>query len=363
MNYIFTAFAALLLASGCDEPPTGRPDPATEIDSGAADYTSGSSLDIDVSSDAKTFVSLAGPSVVSGDGTSWDLAFSGYDVFTNSGPSGPGAGAAFGPLDAAAFLVDGVPSVPFMAQDKTGGAFVGWYYYDGSSHYLWSRYHTFGVKDGERLWKMQLLSYYSERNGGPVAALYNIRYAELTDAGAGPTHSIRLDGTAGGTTPPPDATNGCIDLASGALSQLTSEAAHVSNDWHLCARRDTLSVNGGVSGPRNVTSADLDVAKTAGELLGDVRSLTESSTTAAFEAVTRASFVGATFVPDGIVSAFRDLWVDRSGAPPTRGNGAWLVQGGVSEQKYLVAFPELHGATEATPTRITLSIKKVGTAP
>lgn len=361
MKHALALCAALTILPACEE-TGGRPDATdagTDPDA-AVDFSSGTQLQVDVVRDQKTYVNLGSASVVGGDGTGWDLAFVGYDVFTNSGPSGPGGAAAFGPLPAPSFLLDEAPVVPFMSPDKTGGAFLGWYFYDGSTHYLWSRLHTFGVKDGDRLWKVQVLTYYGERNGGPVSALYNLRYAELNEAGAGPTRSIQLDGTAGGAAAPPGAAGGCLDLDTGTVTQLTPTEAVASSAWHLCARRDTISVNGGVSGPRGVTSADLEGDKIAVETLADVKARTAESQAAAFDGATRASFAPLTFLPDGIVSAFRDLWVDRTAAPPARGTGAWLVQSASSAQQYLVAFPEFQGATAETPTKITVSIKKVG---
>lgn len=342
---------------------------ANGADAAPPDFSSGVSLDIDVAADRKTFVRLDQPAVVAADratSTDWDLAFIGYNVYTNSGPSGPGASSAFGPLDAATFLLDDAPTgLPFMAQDKTGGAFIGWYFYDGTTHYLWSRFHTFGVKDGNRLWKVQIVTYYGERNGGPVSALYKVRYAELTGGTTGPTQAITLDGTAGGTTPTATDKSGCVDLGTGAASSLTPAEAAASSAWHLCARRDVIAVNGGVSGPRGATSTDLDVGKIPTETLEQVKVRTEASETATFDAIVEASFASSTFLPDGVVSAFRDLWLDKSATPPARGTGAWLVKSARNEDLFLVAFPEFTGSTAATPTKIKLSIKNVsgGKAP
>lgn len=346
----------------CDETSAGsRADAGPAGDGGPADFSSGTELTVDVSADGKSYVRLEDPSVLGAEAAAtadWDLALSGYNVFTNSGPSGPGQAAAFGPLDTAVFLSDQAPQTPFLTQDKTGGAFVGWYYYDGDSHYLYGRYHTFGVKDGARLWKVQIITYYGERNGGPVSALYKIRYAELGQS-PGATQTILLDGTAGGANAPASAPSGCVDLGSGELIQLTPTEAAQSSAWHLCARRDAIAVNGGISGPRGVTSTDLDSAKSPTESLSDLKTRTEASTQAAFDAITAESFTNAQFVVDGPVSAFRDLWIDRANSPPTSGYGAWVVRSAKSAQLYLVAFPEFTGATANTPSQVTLSIKKV----
>ena len=64
-----------------------------------------SALPLAVGPDSRTFVDLAGPSLVEvkGNGESsiaWDIALQGRDVFVNGGVSGPGDGSAFGPLAA-----------------------------------------------------------------------------------------------------------------------------------------------------------------------------------------------------------------------------------------------------------------------
>jgi hypothetical protein len=169
---------ALLLSSlsGCSEEVGKKPDDQKPGDTA----NPGTEFSVKVPSTGKVFLQLSKPEVVmvDGDGTGsldWDLALSGYDVFTNSGPSGPGAGSAFGPLASLVFLSDSVPEVPFMTEDHTGGAFVNWYAYDGLNHALWSRYHLYGVRDADRLWKVQILSYYTDVQGAPVSALYQLR--------------------------------------------------------------------------------------------------------------------------------------------------------------------------------------------
>ncbi len=163
---------ALCSALGCSsEGVGGTPDAA----GGSADQRT-RSVALSVDPDHRTFVELATPSVVDleGDGETsiaWDIALQGRDVFTNGGISGPGDSSAFGPLSAPTFLSDTAPDVPLLLKDRAGGALIDWYDYDGDTHQLFSRYHVYGLRDGERLFKLQVLGYYGEQLGAPVAAL------------------------------------------------------------------------------------------------------------------------------------------------------------------------------------------------
>src|SRR5262245_31273554 len=83
-------------------------EPAPSGSSDDSVHTVGEPLTIDVQPGQTVFVKLASLREVevrdpSAAGAEWDLAFTGWDVFTNSGPSGPGSGGAFGPLPSLAF--------------------------------------------------------------------------------------------------------------------------------------------------------------------------------------------------------------------------------------------------------------------
>ena len=280
---LFTATMILLL-TGCSEALDPRPTPDAGIDPKPDGGTTtgggeeqGDPLAVPVPGAGRVFVQLDPLAIVTpaGDGSSttgWDLAFEGLGAYTNSGPSGVGSGGAFGPLDVATFLDDGLPPIPFILQDATGGAFVGWYFYEGTSHALWSRYHVYGIRDGERLWKVQILGYYGDSNGAPVSALYQLRYAEVSADSVGATQTVtKLDGSSGGLSESEDATSACLDLGTGAVTTLTLKAAHASSAWHLCFRRDKISVNGELGGPRGVTAVDLDADATASETIEKIK--------------------------------------------------------------------------------------------
>ena len=329
-------------------------------------FDSGTELRVAVPASGRTFVKLGTPAVVTMDGDpasslDWDLAFEGFDVFTNSGPSGKGSGGAFGPLDAITFIGSDAPAVPFIVADKAGGAFLDWYAYDNATHALWSRYHVYGVKDADHIFKVQVLTYYGEREGAPVAGIYKVRYAEvLPDGTSGPLVELGdLDGTAGGTQAPVTAPSDCLDLGSGARFMLTPPEAAASTAWSLCFRRSNISVNGEMGGPRGTTAVDLSANETASEALAQVMARTEASERGRLDAVTHASFDGQTFRGDRIVSAFGEAWLDRKVTPIAPAYAAWLVVDASGQQKFLIGFRSLEAPSTTSPGTVVMQIKPV----
>jgi len=353
------------LALACSN-SSGNPAGPGPADSGADDpsvYDSTTVLEVPVPDSGRVFVQLAKPALVTpsqpADSREWDLAFEGYDVFSNSGPSGSGQGAAFGQLDVSDLREATVPEVPFLSPDKAGGAFVDWYAYDGSSHALYSRFHVYGIERGNLLWKVQIASYYSEQDNAPVSGRYRIRYAALGD-NVGETQDVQVDGTAGGITGTASAPSGCLDLESGTVSQLTPVAARISQDWDLCFRRDSISVNGEVGGPRGVGAADLQASETSGETLAGIRAQSEADALTRFEAVSASSFEGAQFRGDHVVSAFETgVWVVPESSPKEPARAAWLVKAAAGEQKFLVAFSAFREPTTSSPGTVVLHVKPV----
>lgn len=360
------AGAALLVA--CTEEvgsgPKDRASTTPTSDAGSEPdeaFNAGEELRIAVPASGRAYVKLSSPPAVVTPASpktdkEWDLAFEGGDVFTNSGPSGSGAGSAFGPLDPIVFLEDVAPDVPLLFNDRVGGAFSRWYLYEGPpSHALYSRFHVFGVKDGDKHYRVQVLSYYGKRDGTGVAALYKIRYAAV---GEPAKELVDLDGTAGGSaTVDPSTPSECLDLETGARMMLTPAEARTSTAWHLCFRRQDISVNGGEGGPRGVGAIDFDAERAANEKLEDIVQLTPESELPRFDAVTAASFDGLTLRGDGVISAFSGLWTERGAAPLAPGRSAWLVVGADGKERYLVGFPRFEGATDASPGTIVMRVK------
>jgi hypothetical protein len=332
----------LILLTACSDTAGSKP-----VTTEGNPFASGVELRVTVPDSGRAYVKLSPPAVVSITGdprasAEWDLAFEGRHVYTNSGASGGGQAGSFGPLEAAAFTQSTAPQVPFVSPDKPGGPFLDWYVYEGApSHALWSRFHVFGVRDGERLYKVQILSYYGERNGAPVAGIYRVRYAKL---GGEVQEAADLDGTAGGRGGAPDAPSACLDLATGARAMLSPAAARSSRAWHLCFRRQAVSVNGGIGGPREIGAVDVHAGEA--ETIDVVRSRTPESERARFDAVTVTDLEGKRFEGDRIVSGFGDGW--------SSGQAAWLVVDALGKNKFLVGFSEAR-----TPGPIVMWIKPV----
>jgi hypothetical protein len=352
-----------LASVSCSDHAGAPLDPGSHLSDAAADtdvFAGAAVLEVTVPARGRVHVNLDEPAVVAPAGdarnsTQWDLAFEGFDVYTNSGPSGAGSGGAFGPLDTRTFLVDSAPSVPLISRDKAGGAFLDWYIYDETTHLLFSRFHVYGVKDGPRLWKVQLLTYYGEQTGAPVSALYKVRYAEVSPR-VGTTETLQIDGTAGGVSAPPTAPSGCLDLATGATSTLTLVDAQASSAWDLCFRRDAISVNGEAGGQGAVGAVDLEANSTSSETLGQVKAKTADTEQPRFDGIDASSFASVTFRGDHVVSAFETGgWRDA-----TRSRGAaWLVIDATGAHKFLVAFLSFRDATTSSAGTVVMRVKPV----
>jgi hypothetical protein len=338
-------------ALGCGNEPGTRASDAgapadVSFDSGKPPFS------VTVPAKGRTYVSLAGPSVV-GSTDAWDLAFEGWDVFTNGGASGSGSGAAFGPHDLLACGAD-VLDAPILRKDVTGGAFRGWYAYDSTSHALYSKFHVYGVRDGSRTWKVQVLSYYGEIAGAPTSAIYRVRYAEVTSGGSSAVQYVAgVDGTNGSS-------GECLDLGTGARTKLSPAEARASSAWHLCFRRDAISVNGELGGPRGVTAVDLDSA-VATPSFDALAKMTPESEHVRFDAIDASKLADPALLyrGDRIVSAFSDSWFV-PGEPRTPKSACWVVVGSDGKSRYGVVFESFPGATSASPGVVSMFVRRDG---
>ncbi len=357
------AAALLLLTPGCGE-DTGAGSSGGEA-GGEAGGEDGVSVAIDVPATGRAFLQLTTPEVVAveGDGaasTAWDLAFSGYDVFTNSGLSGPGDGGAL-PLTLEDYEASDLPATPFLLSDEAGGAFSQWYAYDPSQHLIYSRYHIHAIEREGRYWKLQIITFYGEVDGAPVTGLYHLRYAEVLPDGPGPTVELRdLDATAGGRDAPETAPSACLDLAGGEVLMLTPAEARASTDWHVCFRRSLISVNGELGGPGATRGADLDGEQL--ESVEEVKDRTPESEAERFDAVGHDTLAdpAVPYRGDHVVTAFTGRWLDPGSTPPAPArDAAWLVQSADGQSRFMAVIDRFEGATASSPERVVMRVKQV----
>ncbi len=122
----------------------------------------------------------------------WDLYFDGlYEIFLNSGPTGPGEAAAFpmhGELTDPTSLSECTAHPPApMFQDYIASVFNGdindpaanWYDYNGQTHTLTSKSHVYLIKTADALYKMRIESYYKNIGGVPTSGYYTVIWNEL----------------------------------------------------------------------------------------------------------------------------------------------------------------------------------------
>jgi hypothetical protein len=330
----------------------------------------GTELEVRVTADEPTFVSLSSASTVmvsneeSSSSTEWDLRFQGWDIFSNGGASGGGKGASFGPLPLTYFLAGTDPTdVPFLIEDKAAGAFRDWFFYDGQWHTVYSRFHVYGVKSGPRLFKVQLLGYYGDVQGAPISALYRLRYAEVTPESAGLAIEVKqLDATAGGLGGDASAASGYLSLRAGEQEQLSPLQAAASTSWDLGFRRDSVSVNGGRGGPGAVSAVDLDAAASHDETLEQIEQLSAENQAARFASIDHETLTAPTlkYRGDRVVSAFTDAWVDVTRKPPALADdNTWLVVGADGKSRFLLVITALEHSTTEAAGAVVLRILQV----
>ncbi len=349
----------LLAALGCASSPIG----GEEESEGRAEL-----LRLSVGPDQRAFIELSRSVALKlpADGReslAWDLALQGRSIFTNGGVSGPGSAAAFGPLSAPTFLSDTAPDTPRLFTDRAGGALIDWYFYAGNTHRVLSRYHVYGLRDGERLFKLQLLDYYETKEAALVSAQYRIRFAEVfPDGSRGETREVAgIDASVSTGTGPADTPSACLDLDSPEVLALTVAEAAARRDWHLCFRREAVAVNGGVSGPRGVEAVDLQAADTPSETQQQIEERDVATELPAFDAVDHEVLSDPTLAwqADGVATAFGARWLE-PGPPPLRpSDSVWLVIAADGVSKYLLRFEELRGDPARGPAQLSLRSKPV----
>jgi hypothetical protein len=216
------------------------------------------------------------------------------------------------------------------------------------------------VRDAQRLYKVQLLSYYGEQAGEPLSGLYQLRYAEVLDAGPGETQELfDINATAGGADGSGPAA--CLDLASADVSLLSQTEAQESAAWHLCLRREAILVNGGQGGPGGVSAVDLQAHETPLETAAEIQARTADSELGRFENVDLEALNDESldWRGDGVVTPFGARWLEPGTSPPTPVDDVWLVVAADGVANYLIAFEALEGDPQQEPATLQIRVKSV----
>jgi len=114
----------------------------------------------------------------------WDLRIFSYEIAQNSGPTGSGSCGAFqaftelvDPSDFGSFTLQ--PDAPLFP-DNESSVLVDWYEYQGPpTHQLLSHDHVYLIKSGDRVFKLQIESYYKNIGGTAVSGHYSFIWNEL----------------------------------------------------------------------------------------------------------------------------------------------------------------------------------------
>ena len=189
-----------------------------------------------------------------------------------------------------------------------------------------------------------------------MSALYGLRWAELFADRTGEVHELAgVDATAGGASAPASAPSACLDLGGAAPAPLLPAEASASAAWHVCLRRQNVSVN----------ALDSRGARRRPDPRGDGVRVATTPRPARRRASAHASTPGArrrrgrAFRADGVVSVFTDARADRDATPPAPVYAAWLVVDAAGARKFLVAFTAFDRPTEDGPGTVALTLKPV----
>lgn len=263
----------------------------------------------------------------------WDLRMEGWNLFLNGGESGDGRA---GGIDVDLLDLDlqyeellrKNQLLYFFFFDSYGCPLSDWWWYgiDGT-HTLFSNYHTYVVRQGDRSWAWQMLDYYRDIDGTAVAGYPSFRWREL-GVGDSPIQVAEVDATAGGLdadADDPDNRWAYFDFDRGELD-LSDEQSLDETAWHLAFKRFRVKSNSGPSGPGGVVSLDWDQDRS--ETPEDVLMFSPSTELPRFEARAAAWLDEPTdaFEEDRVRPVI-ERWHDGSGEAATVDHARWFLVG------------------------------------
>lgn len=168
--------------------------------------------------------------------TSWDIAFKGTSVIVNSGTSGPGIVEAQLVASDYAALIE-APATGYMT--STPGK---WYHYNGATHVISPLSNkTIAVKLADGIFaKIQILSYYKDRNISGTTRFYTFRITKSATTTLGTTLTAVSNLKSNGSH---------FQFFNLAKADTVSAADSASTAWDIAFRGTAILINGGTSGP------------------------------------------------------------------------------------------------------------------
>jgi len=353
MRFILSLTVLLVLVSCLPNEPIGPPVETIELTLELGDAT-------------PRFVDLSlGDEVANGEG--WDLRIEGWKIFLNGGESGEGRA---GGIDMQVLdltmefdeLLRKNQLLYFFFYDSYACALSDWWWYaiDGT-HTLFSNYHTYVVRRGDRDFAVQWLAYYRVLDGAAAAGYPQFRWAEIPTDGSPPLiFEEDIDATAGGLGAAYDdpANQWAYFSFDDGVLELDDTEATTDLSWDLGFKRFYVKSNSGPSGPGGVTTTDFDAGR--GETADEVLNFTPQGELARFtDRIGLWDASAPSPLEDDAIKPVVDRWYSglpgNSEEPPVIDENRWFLlsdQSGDELAKFRVLSFE--GEAAVAPERITL---------
>ncbi len=170
----------------------------------------------------------------------------------------------------------------FFFYDSYACALSDWWWYglDGD-HTLFSNFHVYVARRGDREFAVQVVDYYRVIEGSAEAGYPELRWTEI---GTGETYVEDVDATAGGLGAAFDdpANQWTYFSFDDGVVELSDEASREDDGWDLGFKRFNIKSNSGPSGPAGVVTYDFDHDR--GETADDVLGFDPDTEAARFDA-------------------------------------------------------------------------------
>ena len=296
----------------------------------------------------------------------WDIRAEGWQLFLNGGESGPERAGGidmelldlemkFGELNRKNQMLY------FFFYDSYACALSDWWWYalDGT-HTLFSNYHVYVARRGDRDFAVQMIDYYRVIDNSAEAGYPEFRWAEIpTDGGPTELFDEDIEATAGGLGAVFDdpANKWTYFSFDEGVLDLTDEQSLTDDRWDLGFKRFNIKSNSGLSGPAGVVTLDFDIDR--GEEAADVLEFTPATELPRFDQrVDDWDADGAIgFEADDIRPVVRRWYTGAPGTDnaPTLDPDRWfLVSDRTGLELAKIRVTDVQGSDVAGPDSITL---------